>query len=217
MTSLYLISKVFLAASGVTRHPPKLYNPRKLYYVACEINEPEIVQKIADWQKDREKSLKAVHDYLDETFSSFFAQVFYRLDKDGFIKDVAFNGDLPEGWSSGDEQESRTHHWVEPRDPQEVKKIRRLPPVPCYRKIAEILNWPYLDAGDIEHEEHGLFESVNRSIRPEVINGRAIIHLPLAYNFFRHPEIAERLLAWKPPAFIKFAPDCEPKRLQMKP
>ena len=213
----HLISKAFLAASGAINSPPKLYNPRKLYYVAFEIHEPEIVQKIADWQKDRQESLKTVHDYLDSIFSSDFAQVFYRLDKDGFIKDVAYNGSIPEGWSSGDEQENRTHHWVEPRDPLEIKKIMRLPAIPGYRKMAEILDWPYFDAGDAEHDEHGLFESVNRSIRPGVVNERALIHLPHPNNFSRHPEIAERLRAWQPPAFIKLSHDCGPKRLHIKP
>ena len=204
---LKLLSDAFHFASDryPAVKPSGICDPGKLCYMTFEVCDPAIAEKLADWRIRAQEARHAIEDYIADTFPSRLCatKTLYRLDEQGHIRDVAYNGYVPPGWTTGPEQENRTHHWVFPCDPQEIQKIMRLPASPSHREIAELVKWPHFDSHVKSKARSALIESVNRCLRIEDSNGRMLVHLPHPAHFKELMPIVVPMLDWTPPPYLK--------------
>lgn len=205
---LYLL---FQACSRVRGHtdqqpePPRLYSAHNLVYQRFKVMDDAIAQQMAEWH-DRQKTARAaIEDYLHDAFppSRCATKTFYRVDEAGYLKDVAYNGYIPEGWhTQADEDKDRLYHWVEPRCPMVMRSISQMPLAPSYRDLATLIGWPYFDAADRGEDDAILYHSVNRSLRVHKADDGLYLDIPFHDNFDAHPDVMDRVSGWRVPGYL---------------
>ena len=196
-----------LIPSGArTPQPPRMYAAQKLDYVRFKVTDEDTAQKLADWHARDRAARTAIETYLDKTFPSSRCATgtYYRIDDDGYLKDVAYNGFVPEGWhAQADEDHDRTYHWVEPKDSQVMRIITQMPPAPSRRALADIVGWPYLEVAGQAEDQAMLYQSVNHTLRTQDDAGGVLLDVPLCDNFNAHTEVRETLGAWRVPRYLQ--------------
>ncbi len=184
---------------------PRLYSPHNLTYQRFKVMDDSVAQKLADWHDRQQTARAAIEDYLHAVFppSRCATKTLYRVDERGYLKDVAYNGYVPDGWyTQEDEEKSRLYHWVEPRSSTVIKDITQMPLVPSYRDVATLIGWPYFDASDREEDAAILYHSVNRSLRVGKTADGVYLDIPFHDNFGAHADILERVSCWRVPRYL---------------
>lgn len=195
--------------------PPRLYSPYNLTYQRFKVVDDAIAQTLAEWHERQQKARAAIEDYLHEAFppSRCATKTFYRVDETGYLKDVAYNGYIPDGWhTQADEEKDRLYHWVEPRCPKVMKEITRMPLAPSFRDLATLIGWPYFDAADRKEEDAILYHSVNRSLRVSRGADGVYLDIPFHDNFGAHPDVMDRVSGWRVPRFLNPVSEISPAR-----
>ncbi len=199
------VSRIFPSSARAAK-PPRMYAVRHLDYVRFKVADEAVAQKLADWHARDKAARTAIEAYLNETFPSARCATgtYYRVDDDGYLKDVAYNGFVPEGWhTQADEDHDRTYHWVEPKDSQVMRVITQLPRVPARRELADIIGWPYFEVTGQAEDQAMLYQSVNHTLRTEAGAGDMLLDVPLCDNFNGHTDIKEALGAWRVPRYLQ--------------
>lgn len=206
------LNRLFQAVSHLiprgarTPQPPRMYAAQKLDYVRFKVTDEDAAQKLADWHARDKAARTAIEAYLNKTFppARCATGTYYRIDDDGYLKDVAYNGFVPEGWhTQADEDHDRTYHWVEPKDSQVMCAITRMPPAPPRRALADIVGWPYFEAAGQAEDRAMLYQSVNHTLRTEADGGGILLDVPLCDNFNAHTDIKEVVGAWRVPRYLQ--------------
>ncbi len=195
--------------------PPRLYSPHNLVYQRFKVMDEAIARNLAEWHDRQQTARAAIEDYLHEAFppSRCATKTFYRVDEAGYLKDVAYNGYIPEGWHThADEEKDRLYHWVEPRCPEVMRAISRMPLAPSYRDLATLIGWPYFDVAGREDDAVVLYESVNRSLRVSKAADGIYLDIPFHDNFGAHPDVMGRVGDWSVPGYLSPAFAISPGR-----
>lgn len=222
-----ILRQLFQAVSRILPHrvpaqkPPRMYAVRHLDYLRFKVADENVALKLADWHARDKVARDAVEGYLNKIFppSRCATGTFYRIDDDGYLKDVAYNGYLPQGWhTQAEEDKDRAYHWVEPNCPKVMLIIARMPRVPSRRELAEIVGWPYWEpTGQVEARDM-LYQSVNHTLRTTEDGGDVLLDVPLCANFNAHPEIKATVEGWRMPHYLMPLMLLSPRRgLQFRP
>ena len=211
-----LVSSV-LAKGAPARRPPSLYAPAQLEYVRFKVTEDGVAAKLSDWlARDREARTQ-LEAYLNEAFPSArcATKTFYRMDDDGYLRDVAYNGFVPEGWHApAHEEKTRHYHWVVPESHQVKYALRQMPQVPSRRELAALVGWPYWETADLAvlpgvEDTSGegearvlLLQSANYTLRVNEKEGQVFLDVPVCDNFEAHPEIKDAVGGWAVPGYL---------------
>lgn len=199
------VSGLLPSASRVQR-PVPMYAARHLAYVRFKVADEDVAQQLGAWHADDKTARMAIENYLNETFPAARCAtgIFYRVAGDGYLKDVAYNGYVPQGWhTQADEDHDRTYHWVEPECSQVMRTITQLPRVPSRRAPADIVGWPYFEVSDQTESAAMLRQSVNHTLRVESRGGDVFLDVPLCDNFNAHPDIKDAVAAWRVPCYLQ--------------
>lgn len=186
--------------------PPRMYAVRNLDYVRFKVTDEKVAQNLADWHARDKAARTAIEDYLHKTFPPLrcTSATLYRIDDDGYLKDVAYNGYVPEGWhTQADEERDRAYHWVEPKCSKVMRTITQMPPAPSRRELAEIVGWPYFEIEGQTEDREMLYQSVNHTLRAEDGVGAVLLDVPLCDNFNAHPDIKETVETWRVPRYLQ--------------
>ncbi len=194
-----------LCSAKTTPAVPRVYAPARLDYLRFEVTDEHVAAKLADWCARDKTARTAIENYLNETFppARCATRTFYRIDEDGYLKDVAYSGYVPEGWhAQADEDKDRHYHWVEPKDSKVMRAITQMPLAPSRRELADIVGWPYLEAVGHSEAQEILYQSVNHTLRADVAADAVILDVPLCDNFNAHSEIKDAVGRWRVPRYL---------------
>lgn len=185
---------------------PRIYASRHLDYLRFKVTDENIALKLADWRARDQTARAAVEGYLNQVLppSRCATKTFYRMADDGYLRDVAYNGYVPEGWhTQADEDKDRAYHWVEPKSAAVMRVITQMPPAPSRRELAGMVGWPYLETAGQREDLAILYQSVNHALRVCEEAGDVLLDVPLCDNFNACPDIRAVVEGWRVPAGLK--------------
>lgn len=209
-----MLKTIFSFFAGNDR-PKRPELPSRIQYVTYRVVREDVAAALYRWHHDFEAASREIAEFVEDRFGTSLLRIdrpMFKIDEDGRLHSVLFNGFMPTGWSG-----IPNTHWMAPQSAEATAEVNALPRAPSRKALHDLVEWPILETGWFPQAEQGIVRRVNRLVRPWGDGDSVYIDLPHPDNFAAFPRIAHMIAQWQKPAWLlpRDEPESHPPRPQV--
>lgn len=195
-----MLREIFRLLTG-TDLPKKPGLPARPRFVTYRVDNAEIAEALYHWHTEGEKARREIAAYVESQFRAGRLGVdppLYKLDEQGRLHSVAYNGAMPDGWGGIPHT-----HWLEPKAAAVIAEVNALRSAPGRKMLHDLIGWPTLETKGFPPSEHGVIRKLNRMVNAYSDGKAVFIDVPHPDNFNDFPRIREQIMEWKKPDWLR--------------